>query len=111
MYHHRAANRLPVPGIANCAPAYRFTPTQVLSMISYHHGAAIQASAVRMGNLFIARASILEEDGEATSLGNLGVFANKTGACRFAVRCAAAFIDGEVMPLPPFQIVTPEQPE
>ncbi|WP_308743680.1 hypothetical protein [Caballeronia grimmiae] len=59
-----------------------------------------------MGNLFIARASILEEDGEATSLGDLGVFANKKGACRFAVRCAAAFIDGDVMPLPPCRIAT-----
>ncbi|MDR5836021.1 hypothetical protein QCE83_17590 [Caballeronia sp. LZ034LL] len=75
-------------------------------MISYHNGAAIQASAVRLGNLFIARASILEEDGEATSLGDLGVFANSQGACRFAVRCAAAFIDGENMPLPPCRIAT-----
>lgn len=73
-------------------------------MISYHNGAAIQASAVRKGNLFIARVSILEEDGESTCLGHLGVFANKKGACQFALRCAAAFIDGELMPLPPCQM-------
>jgi hypothetical protein len=74
-------------------------------MISYHNGAAIQASTVRMGNVFIARASILEEDGESTSLGDLGVFANREGACQFAVRCAAAFIDGDVMPLPPCRVI------
>ncbi|SAK81787.1 hypothetical protein AWB76_05563 [Caballeronia temeraria] len=73
-------------------------------MISYHNGAAIQASAIRVGNLFIARASILEEDGESTSLGDLGVFANREGACQFAVRCAAAFIDGDIMPLPPCRV-------
>ncbi|GGD74805.1 hypothetical protein [Caballeronia grimmiae] len=75
-------------------------------MISYHNGAAIQASALRMGNVFIARASILEKDGESTSLGDLGVFANRVGAYRFAVRCAAAFIDGDVMPRPPCGVPT-----
>ncbi|WP_087669739.1 hypothetical protein [Caballeronia humi] len=71
-------------------------------MVFYHHGAAIQPSVIRVGNTFIARASILEEDGEATSLGNLGQFANRDGAFQFAVRCATAFIDGESMPAPPF---------
>lgn len=71
-------------------------------IVFYHHGAAIQPSVIRVGNTFIARASILEEDGEATSLGNLGQFANRDGAFQFAVRCATAFIDGESMPAPPF---------
>jgi len=75
-------------------------------MIFYHHGAAIQPSVTRIGNTFIARASILEEDGEATSLGDLGVFANKDGAYRFAVRCATAFVDGKALPLPPFAVPT-----
>jgi hypothetical protein len=80
---------------------------RVSRMIFYHHGAAIHASATRLGNLFIARASILEEDGEATSLGDLGVFANRTGARQFAIRCATAFIDGHDMPLPPYAMQTP----
>ncbi|BCQ29116.1 hypothetical protein NK8_73060 (plasmid) [Caballeronia sp. NK8] len=73
-------------------------------MIFYHHGAAIQPSVTRVGRAFAARASILEEDGEATSLGDLGLFASKDGAYRFAIRCAFAFVDGETLPLPPFRI-------
>jgi hypothetical protein len=52
----------------------------------------------------MATASILDEDGHATSLGKLGLFANKDGALAFAVRCTTAFIDGDDMPLPPFQL-------
>jgi hypothetical protein len=37
-------------------------------MVLYHRGAAIQASVTRQGNTFVARACILEEDGESTSL-------------------------------------------
>lgn len=73
-------------------------------MIFYHHGAAIQPSVTRIGRAFVARASILEEDGAATSLGDLGVFASKDGAYRFAIRCAFAFVDGETLPLPPFKV-------
>ncbi|SAL84125.1 hypothetical protein AWB67_06597 [Caballeronia terrestris] len=74
-------------------------------MILYHRGIAFQPSVSRLGKTFVATASILEEDGHATSLGKLGVFANKDGALGFAVRCATAFIDGDDMPLPPFQPV------
>jgi|SRR5690349_3368795 hypothetical protein len=74
------------------------------TMIFYHHGAAIQPSVTRVGRAFVARASILEEDGEATSLGDLGVFASKDGAYRFAIRCAFAFVDGQTLPLPPFKV-------
>ena len=73
-------------------------------MMFYHHGAAIQPSVTRVGRTFVARASILEEDAEATSLLDLGVFASKDGAYRFAVRCAFAFVDGETLPLPPFKV-------
>ncbi|KND57624.1 hypothetical protein BSCH_00936c [Candidatus Paraburkholderia schumanniana] len=73
-------------------------------MIIYHRGAAFQPSATRVGNAFVATASmILEEDGHATSLGQLGAFASKDGALGFAVRCATAFIDGDELPAPPFQ--------
>jgi hypothetical protein len=75
-------------------------------MIIYHRGAAFQPSATRVGNAFVATASILEEDGHATSLGNLGAFASKDGALGFAVRCATAFLDGDELPLPPFQMAT-----
>ncbi|SAL02384.1 hypothetical protein AWB78_06339 [Caballeronia calidae] len=73
-------------------------------MIIYHRGAAFQPSVTRKGKAFVATASILEEDGHATSLGNLGAFASKDGALGFAVRCATAFLDGDEMPLPPFQL-------
>jgi hypothetical protein len=78
-------------------------------MIIYHRGAAFQPSANRVGNAFVATASILEEDGHATSLGNLGAFASKDGALGFAVRCATAFIDGDELPLPPFQLVSQKE--
>lgn len=72
-------------------------------MILYHHGAAIQPSVIREGNLFLARVCILEEDGEATSLGDLGPFANRISAFDFAIRCASAFVDGDPLPRSPFQ--------
>ena len=73
-------------------------------MIIYHRGAAFQPAVTRVGNAFMATASILEEDGHATSLGKLGVFANRDGALGFAVRCATAFIDGDDLPPPPFEL-------
>ncbi|MDR5822483.1 hypothetical protein [Caballeronia sp. LZ043] len=73
-------------------------------MIIYHRGAAFQPAATPVGSTFVATASILEEDGHATSLGALGVFLNRDGALSFAVRCATAFIDGDDLPLPPFQL-------
>jgi hypothetical protein len=73
-------------------------------MIIYHRGAAFLPSATRIGNSFVATASILEEDGHSTSLGKLGAFASRDGALGFAVRCATAFIDGDDLPLPPFQL-------
>ena len=73
-------------------------------MFFYHHGAAIQPSVTRVGGTFVARASILEEAGGATSLGDLGAFASKSGAYRFAIRSAFAFVDGETLPRPPFNV-------
>nr|WP_223962052.1 hypothetical protein [Paraburkholderia sabiae] len=67
----------------------------------YHQGVAIQPSIARHGNTFIARVSILEEDGEATSLCDLGYFANRLSALAFAARCGTAFVDDEPMPRPP----------
>ncbi|SAL04788.1 hypothetical protein AWB81_06866 [Caballeronia arationis] len=69
----------------------------------YHRGVPLELSVTPLGNAFVASALILEEDGHATSLGKLGIFANADGALQFAVRCATAFIDGDVLPLPPFQ--------
>jgi len=54
-------------------------------MIFYHHGAAIQPSVTRVGRTYVARASILEGDGHATSLGDLGAFASRDGAYRVFV--------------------------
>lgn len=71
-------------------------------MVLYHHGAAIQPCVTRHGNTFRAGASILEEDGEATSLGVLGEFASRRCAFEFAVKSAAAFVDGEPLPRCPF---------
>ncbi|KQR76268.1 hypothetical protein ASG35_14325 [Burkholderia sp. Leaf177] len=71
-------------------------------MIFYHRGAAIQPSVIKRGHTFVARVSLLEEDGEATSLGDLGAFANRDCAYAFAVRCAIAFVDGQPMPRSPF---------
>jgi len=70
----------------------------------YHHGVAVQPSVTRTGSLFVARVSILEEDGEATSLGNLGHFANRQSALAFAVRCGTAFADDQPLPKPPCEI-------
>nr|WP_084585359.1 hypothetical protein [Paraburkholderia ginsengisoli] len=71
-------------------------------MVLFHRGAAIQASSVRHGHTFVARACILKEDGESTSLGDLGQFASPVCAYEFAVRCASAFVDGLPMPRCPF---------
>jgi hypothetical protein len=71
-------------------------------MILYHHGAAIQPAVTRRGHTFIARVSLLEEDGEATSPGDLGAFANYDCAYAFAVRCATAFVDRQPLPRSPF---------
>ncbi|MFM0140811.1 hypothetical protein PQQ62_33045 [Caballeronia grimmiae] len=73
-------------------------------MILYHRGAAFRPAVSRVGTTFVATVSIFKEDGHATSLGKLGVFANEEGARVFAVRCATAFIDGDDLPLPPFQL-------
>ncbi|MBB5423193.1 hypothetical protein HDG40_001335 [Paraburkholderia sp. JPY158] len=74
-------------------------------MLFYHRGKAVQTSAAKRGLLFVSRVSILEEDGEATSLGDLGYFANRQSALAFAMRCATAFADDEPMPKPPCEIV------
>jgi hypothetical protein len=73
-------------------------------MILYHEGAAIQPSVRRKGNVFIASASIIEEDGDSTSLGILGKFASKDSAFEFALRSATAFVEGRPMPRAPFEI-------
>jgi hypothetical protein len=70
----------------------------------YHHGVAIEPWVAIDGNIFVARVSILEEDGETTSLGDLGYFANRQSAFAFAVRCGTAFVDKEPMPRPPCDI-------
>lgn len=74
-------------------------------MLFYHRGKAVQTSAAKRGRLFVSRVSILEEDGEATSLGDLGYFANRRSALAFAMRCATAFAYDEPMPKPPCEIV------
>jgi len=74
-------------------------------MLFYHRGKAVQTSAAKGGRLFVSRVSILEEDGEATSLGDLGYFANRQSALAFAMRCATAFADDEPMPKPPCEVV------
>ena len=70
-------------------------------MYFVHHGVAIQPSVSIAGNTFVARVSILEEDGETTSLGDLGQFASRESA--FALPCVAAprFADTEPLPKPP----------
>jgi hypothetical protein len=73
-------------------------------MVLFHHGAAIQPSVWRLGHTFVASASIVEEDGESTSLGILGQFASKDCAFEFAVRSATAFVDDEPMPRSPFEV-------
>ena len=71
-------------------------------MVLRYRGATIQPSSMRCGNTFVARACILNEDGESTSLGDLGQFASQNCAYEFAVRCATAFVDGAPMPRCPF---------
>ncbi|MEX3931282.1 hypothetical protein AB4Y32_05590 [Paraburkholderia phymatum] len=71
-------------------------------MLFIHHGTAIQPSIARSGNMFVARVSILAEDGEVTSLGDLGLFVNRQSAFAFAVRCGTAFVDDEPLPRAPW---------
>lgn len=75
-------------------------------MLVYHRGVAIQPSVAKSGSTFVARVSILEEDGEATSLGDLGYFANRQSAFAFAVRCGTAFVDDQPLPRAPLTIQT-----
>jgi hypothetical protein len=70
-------------------------------MMLYHHGVTLHPTVGKSGHLFVSRVSILEEDGEETSLGGLGYFSNRESAMQFAVRCGTAFIDGEPLPVPP----------
>lgn len=74
-------------------------------MIVYHAGVPIQPSVSPHGSAYLARASVLEEDGESTSFGMLGVFASEDAALAFAIRSASAFIDGESLPRPPYEPV------
>ncbi|MFM0136258.1 hypothetical protein PQQ62_09375 [Caballeronia grimmiae] len=73
-------------------------------MIIHHGGAAFEPNVARKGNLFVATASIIEEDGHATSLGKLGFFANEGCAMQFAVRFATAFTEGDDLPVPPVRL-------
>ncbi|ACC74570.1 hypothetical protein PPMP20_22830 [Paraburkholderia phymatum] len=70
-------------------------------MLIYHRGVPIQPSVEKSGNTFVAHVSILEEDGESTSLGDLGHFTSRESAVAFAIRCGAAFLDEMPMPKPP----------
>jgi len=54
-------------------------------MLFYHCGAAVQPSVTRSGGLFVGRVAILEQDGDAISLGDMGHFANRQSALAFAV--------------------------
>ncbi|WP_250441811.1 hypothetical protein [Caballeronia sp. AZ1_KS37] len=76
-------------------------------MVIYHSGAAFEPSVTRKGAAFVASVSILEEDGQSTSLGELGIFATEESALRFAVWYAAAFIEGHDLPVPPLRSVLP----
>ncbi|BBP97125.1 hypothetical protein BSFA1_22540 [Burkholderia sp. SFA1] len=73
-------------------------------MIIYHGGAAFEPNVTRDGKTFVATASILEEDGHATSLGKWGFFANEDCAMHFAIRSATAFIEGDDLPVPPVRL-------
>lgn len=73
-------------------------------MILYHRGMAIVPSVTQRGRSFVAGALIIKEHGQEISLGSLGIFANEHGALNFAIRCATSFIDGDEMPVPPFNI-------
>jgi hypothetical protein len=74
----------------------------VTHMLFYHHGVAVQPSAVQVGNVFVARAVIQKKEGELESLLNLGTFASRAAAVQFAIRSAIALVDGRPMPPPPF---------
>src|SRR6202166_4799740 len=74
IYNGSTRFALPIPGRSRLRPELEKTP-----------------SVLRKGNIFIAGASILEEDGESTSLGILGQFASKYSAFEFALRSATAF--------------------
>ncbi|CAB3774606.1 hypothetical protein LMG29542_07984 [Paraburkholderia humisilvae] len=69
-----------------------------------HHGITVQPSVSTMGHTFIARVVLQKEDGETTSLGDLGQFANRESAFAFAVRCGTAFVEGEPLPQPPCRL-------
>ncbi|MEM5341408.1 hypothetical protein [Paraburkholderia azotifigens] len=73
-------------------------------MFFYHNGVAIQPSVERSGKVYVARVSVLEEDGEVRSLGDLGHFANHQSAFVFAVRCGTAFADNEPLPRAPVSL-------
>jgi hypothetical protein len=70
-------------------------------MVIYHMGAAFEPLITRRGAAFVSSASILEEDGQSTSLGDLGFFANEESALKFAILYASAFIEGNDLPVPP----------
>jgi hypothetical protein len=73
-------------------------------MIIYHGGAAFEPNVTRNGSAFVATASIFQDDGQERSLGKLGVFASEQCAMLFAVKSAAAFIEGEDLPVPPVRL-------
>jgi hypothetical protein len=77
-------------------------------MIFYHHGSAVQPSAVRVGNGFVARALIQSREGETDSLLDLGLFANPGSAMQFAIRSALAYVEGKPMPPPPVRVFNSE---
>lgn len=77
-------------------------------MIFYHHGAAVQPSAVRIGHAFVARALIQTKNGETDSLLELGLFANRSAAIQFAIRSALAYVEGRPMPSPPVKVFKSE---
>ncbi|WP_244808377.1 hypothetical protein [Caballeronia zhejiangensis] len=77
-------------------------------MIFYHHGAAVQPSAVRVGNGFAARALIQSKEGETDSLLDLGLFVNRSAAMQFAIRSALAYVEGKPMPTPPVKVFNGE---
>lgn len=72
-------------------------------MVFYHRGSAIKPAVTRRGSIFIAACLLLDEDGEATSLGVLGHFASYDSASSFAVICGVAFAEGKEIPRLPFE--------
>ena len=75
-----------------------------MTMVSYYQGTAFEAFVTRKGSAFVAHVSIFEEDGQLTSLGEMGVFANEECAFKFAVLVATAFIEGDDLPIPPVRL-------